>query len=118
MNNIYAHFLFLRTMPTFCPIAEPGFSLAPAGPDYAQISIQINIVFSVYYVICEHYRQSRTHTQQHKKRGHMRRNASGKMLHPAWAHHPGKKDCARKKAAPKDGLEKGHVSSEKACGYM
>jgi len=48
----------------------------------------------------------------------MRRNASGKMLHPAWAHHPGKKDCARKKAAPKDGLEKGHVSSEKACGYM
>jgi len=29
------------------------------------------------------------------------------MRHPAWAYHPGKKDCARKKAAPKDGLEKG-----------
>ena len=30
---------------------------------------------------------------------------------------PGKKNCARKKAAPKDGFKKIHVSSEKACDY-
>ena len=53
------------------PDSGTEFPLALAGSDYAQTIIQINIIFSAYYIICEHYRQSRTHTQQHKERSQM-----------------------------------------------
>ena len=45
------------------------------------------------------------------------KSASGKLQRPAQACSPGRKNCARKKSRPKDGLKKVHVSSEKACGY-
>lgn len=44
-------------------------------------------------------------------------SAKGKLQRPAQACSPGRKNCARKKSRPKDGLKKVHVSFEKACGY-
>ncbi|KAF5070308.1 hypothetical protein DSECCO2_223780 [anaerobic digester metagenome] len=55
-------FFVLAHNADILPDSGTGVLPCAAGPDYAQTSIQINSVFSVYYIICEHYCQSRTHT--------------------------------------------------------
>ena len=97
------------------PDSGTEFPLALAGSDYAQTIIQINIIFSAYYIICEHYRQSRTHTQQHKERSQRWKAQVGSCSARRRLALRAGRTARAKKAAPKDGLKKVHVSSEKAA---
>ena len=68
---------------------------------------EINIVFSIYYATCEHYRQDCMHTRQHRERWNMWGNTGGKKQPPNVGLPSGEKGLCAQKSRPEGRLKKG-----------